>query len=161
MKESPKAWEETRDNTLRKLTFTLHGKTHWLSQCITHGSVWLILRELGEEEECDGPMEHPTYGRLPFVCRQQGTVVGAIGAYVDDLLVIAELPLVEAVFGSVRGTWETSEPEILGEKGCTELTYLGVTLEIDQSPRAAVTRVYVHQNGYAHMLLDKFEELAR
>jgi len=84
-------------------------------------------------------------------------VVGVIGVYVDDILAIAPLEVVQCVLAKIGTIWETTEPEILGEKDCSKITYLGVTMEVDEMPWSGVTRMYLHQDAYAHMLIDRHE----
>lgn len=76
----------------------------------------------------------------------------------DDLLTMGSLEVVQAILAMIQKVWDTSEPEILGEKGCVKTTYLGVTLEIDQTPWSCVTRLFLHQTNYMHMVVDKFEQ---
>jgi len=167
-KESPKAWEETRDKVLKELEFSVGGKQLWMSQSVTHSSTWLILEGPGQDQEEEGQdrdedsyLEHPSFGLLPFVPRNQGKVVGVLGVYVDDILAIAPLEVVQGVLSKISTIWDTTSPELLGEKGCNRITYLGVTLEVDEAPWSSVTRMYLHQDAYAHMLLDRHEMAGR
>jgi hypothetical protein len=156
LKESPKAWEETRDKTLTEVHVTVKGKKYWLQQSVTHASIWLIMTE--PQIDGDTIIEHASYGVLPFTATGKGTVVGVMGVYVDDLMVVADLIVVQTILHTIRNIWDTTEPEILGVGGCRRITYLGVTLEVDQEPWESVERLYVHQADYAHMVVDKFEE---
>ncbi len=158
LKESPKAWEETRDKVMSEMTMTIDGQDVWLVQSVTHSSIWLIVTTPQEEDAAETDMWHPLYGYLPFLAKGKAKVIGGIGVYVDDLLTVGPLSVIKAVLAKVKSIWDTSEPEILGENGCTKTTYLGVTIEIDQESWENVTKLYLHQTGYSHMVIDKFEQ---
>jgi hypothetical protein len=158
LKESPKAWEEERDASLATVRFELGTRAFSLLRSVTHRSIWLIV------EHNNGPLnkkrgiEHPSYGNLPFLHAEEGTVVGAVGVYVDDFLFVAEMEVIETLIVKIRTFWDTSEGLVLGKDGCTEVTYLGVTLEVKEGSWDSLTELSLHQSSYAYMVGEKFQE---
>lgn len=106
-KESPKAWEETRDAVLWELTFTVNGMTIWLQQRVTHPSMWLMVTEPVPGDAHQSGIEEASYGELPFLPRSRGKAFGAMGVYVDERMIISELEVMQTMLGASQGTWET------------------------------------------------------
>ena len=158
LKESPKAWEELRDKSLTGVRFHLKDREFVLEKSVTHSSIWLIVECTAGPINRKRGIEHPSFGTLPFLHKEEGTVVGAVGVYVDDFLFVTELEVMKALVGTIKGFWETTEPQILGEDGCTELTYLGVQLEVTEGPWDSLSELWLHQSSYAYVVADKFQE---
>lgn len=117
--------------------------------------MWLYLTELTLDEVPESRVGHAWYGDLPFIAPSRGRLVGMMGMYVDNTIIIPELNIVMAIPGAVQSTEETSKPH--GEEEYQKVTYLGVELEGDKTPGGAVMRLYLHKASYADTLLGRLE----
>ena len=99
-RKSPRLWSDHRDHTMRKIKVKVRKGVVALQQMISEPNVWRLLYK--EEGDRGG----------------EGTLVGMILVYVDDLLVLAQPDLVDPVLEEVKSIWDLSSPEeINGENG--------------------------------------------
>ena len=130
-RKSPRLWSDHRDLTLRKIRMkTNHGMVV-LQQMVSEPNIWRLVRQQEEESECR---------------EGGGELVGLLLVYVDDLLILSDIELIDQVLNEIKGIWELSTPEeINGENGTR---FLGSELWRFQSGEYMAT-----QKGYTLDLL--------
>ena len=100
--ESPQDWGAEKDNRLRSLTFKVAAK---LEQIKAAHSIWRIREKVGES------FSRPNWGLS--------------GVYVDDLLITAELPMLEGLLDARTTLWRCSNPQMLEE----EVVFCGLQIQ--------------------------------
>lgn len=129
---------------LRDMSVSVAGERVWLSQLITQRRLCLIPTGVEQSIEEASHAVRDSYGELPLLPPAKGPVIGVVGAYIGDLVIISDLETMQSLLGAIRAAWNTSLPEILGEESCQKVTYLRVALEIYQTPWSAVTKLTLH-----------------
>eukprot|EP00971_Amphidinium_carterae_P184395 3660686-Amphidinium_carterae.1 len=79
-------------------------------------SIWLIVR-VDTNIDKNSLDESGETVEFLFIFRKfpRGAILGIIGVYVDDLLILCRfLTLSDAVHKALQEEWKTSEPEVLG-----------------------------------------------
>ena len=107
LRQSPKRWGDFRDQRMYEMV-TPSG--YYFRQSVAEPNMWRILRRTDETEEHDDIL---------------GELHGFILVYVDDMLILALLAVIEEVIGAIQKEWATSAPEFLS-KG--KVKYLGMEL---------------------------------
>ena len=104
-RQSPRLWSDYRDDELRIMEIGHGGGQQKVRLCqmLSEPNMWKIL--------C-GPLE-------------EEKLAGILLVYVDDLLVLAEDPVLSMVVEAIRKKWDTSRPQKVGEE---EVRFLGMEL---------------------------------
>ena len=98
LRQSPKRWGDHRDRRMRQMR-TVSG--YVMRQSDSEPNLWKILwiredEDLGLEDELTS------------------SLYGLIIVYVDDLLILSVIAIVEEILAEIKREWETSQPEWLG-----------------------------------------------
>ena len=98
LRQSPKRWGDHRDRRMRQMR-TVSG--YVMRQADSEPNLWKILwiredEDLGLEDELTS------------------SLYGLIIVYVDDLLILSVIAVVEEILAEIKREWETSQPEWLG-----------------------------------------------
>ena len=102
LQESPHSWGCSRDGKLKQLSWvTPGGEKIWLEQTASDCSVWLV--------------------------RSETRIVGTLGVYVDDLLIITEHAHLGPTLNAIRSIWHCSEAEYASKPG--GFRFCGLQLE--------------------------------
>ena len=151
LKESPRYWEDHRDGTLTSLQVSHGGKTYRLFRSEVHHSIWHIYEGTTKHKRRD-PLtlaESP----VPLLPTDHSQApVASIGVYVDDFIWTGPRDMFISFHKAIKGKFKVGDPDILGEGECRQLTFLGVTLEVDGKD------LLLHQAAYAWSLLERFAE---
>ena len=107
LRQSPKRWGDFRDQRMQDMV-TPSG--YYFRQSVAEPNLWKILRMTTEKE-----------GRDEIL----GELHGFILVYVDDMLILALLKVLEEVIGTIQKEWTTSAPEFLRQG---KIKYLGMEL---------------------------------
>ena len=127
LRESPSIWAKWRTARLRDARINYQGRVIVLRQSTADPELWLAYDE-------DNTL------------RTKGTLLALLITYVDDLLYLADRPLVEALHAWVQQEWPCSPLE--WADGVHGTRYLG--MEIQQVPSGAFE---LSQIGYIRELL--------
>ena len=112
LRQSPKRWGDFRDQRMLDMV-TPSG--YYFRQSVAEPNMWKVLKKTAENEEQDEIL---------------GELHGLILVYVDDMLILALLEVLEEVISTIQKEWATSAPEYL-RRG--KIKYLGMELyETDQ-----------------------------
>ncbi|OLQ12847.1 Retrovirus-related Pol polyprotein from transposon TNT 1-94 [Symbiodinium microadriaticum] len=126
LQESPHSWGSFRDGKLQCLTWcTPSGEKVGLEQCAADVSVWLI--------------------------KSGGLVVGTLGVYVDDLLVMTQSEHLMPTLDAIRSLWKCSDPEYASKQG--GFRFCGLQIE----ERSGM--IWIHQRDYLVDLFSKYPHL--
>ncbi|CAE7236687.1 RE1, partial [Symbiodinium sp. KB8] len=106
LRESPAIWSEFRNSKLRQIKINFRGRTLGLKQAVSESELWLLQDEQTKE------------------------LHGLLVVYVDDLMYLAEGPVVESLHKAIMAMWPISNLEWID--GAKSVRYLGV--EIKQNP---------------------------
>ena len=107
LRQSPKRWGDFRDQRMHDM---VSPSGYYFRQSVTEPNMWRILRRTTGNEEQDEIL---------------GELHGLILVYVDDMLILALLEVMEEVIGTIQKEWATSAPEYL-RRG--KVKYLGMEL---------------------------------
>ncbi|CAE7397602.1 GIP [Symbiodinium sp. CCMP2592] len=124
-RRSPRLWGRFRDKRLRSAKIEFEGGYIYLSQHKADENIWSVKVVSAEGEE---------------------KVRAYINVYVDDILYIGEVPVIEAVQRWLTSEWKASELSWASEK--VDIRFLG--LEIGRTKCGGVR---IHQGGYIDELL--------
>jgi hypothetical protein len=125
LRGSPRYWGLHRDATLRTLKWQHEGQEYHLTQCLSDLNAWKV-------------------------CKADGSTVGLVLCYVDDLLVMAEPGVVPGIHKAVQSKWEVSPWEDARQDGGTKYCGLTIFQEKDLTVR-------VGQKAYIEELLARHE----
>ena len=98
LRQSPKRWGDHRDRRMRQMR-TVSG--YVMRQSDAEPNLWKILW-IREDEDLG--LEDELTSRL----------YGLIIVYVDDLLILSVISIVEEILAEIKREWETSQPEWVG-----------------------------------------------
>ena len=107
LRQSPKRWGDFRD---QKMNDMVSPSGYYFRQSVSEPNMWRILRKTAENGEQDEIL---------------GELHGLILVYVDDMLILALLEVMEEVIATIQKEWATSAPEYL-RRG--KVKYLGMEL---------------------------------
>ena len=100
--EAPRRWSSHRDLRLGQISWVENGRTFSLVQSQADANIWKVVsRPTAQGERDQEPIDQQMHGLL--------------GVYVDDMLITAEDPVIQAVIRELRNTWATSDPEFAAE----------------------------------------------
>ena len=125
--QSPRDWSISRDTKLCALTWSVNGETRRLVQSKCDCSIWFIRRVVQDVVVTNEPP------------------IGALGVYVDDLLLTSEESETDALLRAIRSLWTCSE-----EQRSTKGRVIFCGLEIDQNPETK--ELEIHQSSYIRAL---------
>ena len=130
LRESPMIWSSFRNMKLRQIKIVYRGRQLGLKQAVSDSELWL-LRDI-----------------------ETGELYGLLVVYVDDLMYLAEGPVVEELHKAITALWPTSTLEwVDAKKG---VRYLGV--EIKQNPNSKAFTIsqqaYIAELLRAHNMQD-------
>ena len=95
-RESPRLWADHRDSEVQRMEVPMEdGSFLSLDQMITEPNMWRILR----------------HQPGPFSETQAEQFCGILLIYVDDLLLLGEPAVLDALITAIQAKWETSDPE--------------------------------------------------
>ena len=117
LRAGPKKWTEHRDKVLKETTVKCGDQ----------------VGQLVQMEECKN---------MYLVKTDDGTIVGRMMVYVDDVLMTGTKEWVESTMAAIGEKWECKMAGILGTS-TTALNFLGMTLELNKEGK-----VYMHQKKY-------------
>ena len=126
LRQSPKLWSAFRDGEMKKMTIEDEDTSWTLKQGEAEPNMWLVYEAgatITEEPE------------------------GLILVYVDDILLCGPLRLVRALSRAIRGTWKSSELELL--EADHEIRFLGCEIAASEEHDA----VFIHQRPYIEEVL--------
>ena len=130
LRAGPKKWTAHRDRVLRET----------IVQCGNE------IGRLVQMDECKN---------MYLVVTDDGSIVGRLMVYVDDVLMTGTKEWVEATMAAIGEKWECKMAGILGIS-TTALNFLGMTLELNKEGK-----VYMHQKKYILTKLRKRNILQR
>eukprot|EP00971_Amphidinium_carterae_P078286 1548809-Amphidinium_carterae.1 len=130
LRESPGLWAEHRDPELGGMTVVLRNERYRWLQGLTHGSVWMLVKEsererihnlrrgqLRDTRDLESMAESDIPNGLDFPVASD--ILAYLCVYVDDLLLCAEDETHEDIMNQIREVWKTSDPKVLGLGGAT------------------------------------------
>ena len=109
LRQSPRCWGLHRDSVLRKMR---SKEGHRFVQADAEPNLWSIMKGQGTDDDRDE------------------WLVGFLLVYVDDLMVASDPATTHTIIQVLLDEWETSEPEVVGEK---KVKFLG--MELTQAPQ--------------------------
>jgi len=119
LRTSPAAWERTRDLDLEA--------------AMLPSGLRLVQ---SETDRCSWTIES-----------SEGLVVGALATYVDDILVVGEDAVLDAVVGVLGKVWKCGKTQVARFGSNDTLVFTGIEL------RASPTGYFLHQAGYIRKML--------
>ena len=140
-RRSPRLWGNHRDEKMRGFRIKVKGekaKTLKLLQLGSEPNLWKVVEDRGKEDEEE---EH---------WLTNGTVLGLVMTYVDDIFIAAKEPVVTAVKEKIQETWATSVPEEVTEE---PVRFLGMDIlkVLDEGKEAWM----ITQESYVKDLIGK------
>ncbi|CAE7244180.1 unnamed protein product [Symbiodinium necroappetens] len=126
LRQSPKLWSAFRDGEMKKMIIEDEDTSWTLKQGEAEPNMWLVY-------ETGAPSDKEPEG--------------VILIYVDDILLCGPLRLVRALSKAIRGTWKSSELELL--EADHEIRFLGCEIAVSEEYDA----VFIHQRPYIEEVL--------
>ncbi|CAE7317114.1 TY5A, partial [Symbiodinium microadriaticum] len=126
LRQSPKLWSAFRDGEMKKMIIEDEDTSWILKQGEAEPNMWLVY-------ETGAPVDQEPEG--------------VILIYVDDILLCGPLRLVRALSKAIRGTWKSSELELL--EADHEIRFLGCEIAVSEEYDA----VFIHQRPYIEEVL--------
>ena len=131
-RESPRLWADHRDSEVQRMEVPMEdGSFLSLDQMITEPNMWRILR----------------HQPGPFSETQAEQFCGILLIYVDDLLLLGEPAVLDALITAIQAKWETSDPEEID--AVSGVRFLGAEIFKDQN------RWWMTQKNYLQDLLTR------
>ena len=132
-RESPKWWSVHRDRVLSTARWAADTGSLWLEQFASEGNVWAIRHE-------------------------DGTCVGHVLVYVDDILVLSDPGIATSFISWIRERWECTG---LKEATTTDpLRFLGMDIYAEEDKEGNLIGFSLVQEAYIDELLRSHEVLA-
>ena len=132
-RESPKWWSVHRDRVLSTARWATDTGSLWLEQFASEGNVWAIRHE-------------------------DGTCVGHVLVYVDDILVLSDPGIATSFISWIRERWECTG---LKEATTTDpLRFLGMDIYAEEDKEGNLIGFSLVQEAYIDELLRSHEVLA-
>ena len=135
LRESPSVWASYRDSRLRSARIVVGEMLLILRQTLAESELWMVLDEIS------------------------GVLVGLLVTYVDDILYLSEVHIVDALHAFVLEEWPASALEWVNEKVAAR--YLGVEIlwEPESGSFSISQAAYIADLLPAHNLQDAYSAL--
>jgi hypothetical protein len=109
LRESPIAWQITRDKELSKMRFRLTGKTFELQRSGADPSVWFVVDIAKKSEE----------------------PLAVILTYVDDFLMTGPPEVLQGVLTEIQKVWTLGAQKVVKSKSGEQIVFLGRDPDVD------------------------------
>ena len=101
-RKSPRLWGDYRDQVVATMKIPFKNGCLRLHQMVSEPNLWRVVYVQDEETGETGEMEF----------------VGMMLVYVDDILILGDMTVIDSVTEALQNQWETSQPEdVVSEKG--------------------------------------------
>ena len=135
LREAPKAWQNTRDQTLLKLKCKVKSEVYVVQRSGIDSDLWLIKK--------DPCRASPRTDTKP---------VGFLIVYVDDFLVLGARVILDAMLATLSTTWECGSLQTVRSGSGESLQFLGLNICLEKSGS-----IWIDQKQFALDLLDKWK----
>ena len=135
LREAPKAWQNTRDQTLLKLKCKVKSEVYVVQRSGIDSDLWLILRE---------PCRATT--------RMEPSPVGFLIVYVDDFLVLGSRIILDAMLATLSKTWECGSLQTVRSGSGESLQFLGLNICLEKAGS-----IWIDQKQFSLDLLEKWK----
>ena len=129
LRQSPRAWGDFRDATLAKMTWQVEDDLIAFQPLVSDPNVWRIVKVTDDLEQ---------------------TTLGLMLVYVDDLMLLGKLRLLQEALERVKREWELSPPEWLNSEH--PVRFLGVDVWLTDKG------IFLNQESYIKDLFKRNDE---